>query len=309
MITIKNFLESSNAKLTSGRFWIIAIPYIWLAVFFLLPFLIVFRVSFSDEVLALPPYTDILQWGEGLTLKIILKFQSYRNLIDDAIYVQSYLTSIMFAALTTLITLVVGYPMAMGIVRLNPRMQIGVLLLIMMPFWTSFLIRIYAWLNLLTPFGLINTGLLKIGLISEPLPLLFNHTAVLIGMVYCYLPFMIFPCYVVLEKIDDALREAASDLGGRPLTIFFRIILPLSMPGVLTGALLVFIPCVGEFVIPEILGGSDNILIGRLVWNEFFINRSWPTAAALAFTLLVVVFIPIYGLQRLQTTLSKKLED
>ncbi len=309
MTFIKKKLLSFFSPILSVRSWVIATPYVWLGLFFVVPFFVVLRVSLSEEVLGIPPYTDMFLWVDTYVAKIIFTFESYTYLIEDDLYLSSYLTSLKFALITTIVALLLGFPMAIGISNLNKKWQIIMLLLIMLPFWTSFLIRIYAWLNLLTPYGLINSFLIYIGVITEPLRLLFNNFSVTIGMVYCYLPFMILPIYVTLEKMDPSLQEAASDLGAKPFTVFKSIILPLSFPGLLTGSLLVFIPCVGEFVIPEILGGSDNILIGRLVWNEFFLNHSWPTAAALSIALLVILFIPIYGLQKLQKIFAERLES
>jgi len=301
MLKIKNIFFSI-------RTWVIGIPYIWLALFFVLPFLVVLRVSLSEEIMSIPPYTDILVWTKTYTAKFILNFENYAYLVEDSFYMDAYLLSIKFAFITTCISLLIGFPIALGISTLDKKWQIIAILLIMLPFWTSFLIRIYAWLNLLTPYGLINSFLLSWGIIKSPLHLLFNDISVTIGMVYCYLPFMILPIYVTLEKMDPALREAASDLGAKPFSVFRSITLPLSLPGILTGSLLVFIPCAGEFVIPEILGGASNVLIGRLVWHEFFINHSWPTATALAICLLILLFLPIYLLQKVQNNIANKMD-
>lgn len=306
--TLHALLSRSMNKMLSTRNWVITLPYIWLLLFFVIPFVMVLRVSFSEEIFRIPPYADIVTWLDNKVVMIKLSFQSYMYLVEDDLYLSSYFVSLKFALATTFLALLIGYPMAYGITRFSPTGQKVFILLIMLPFWTSFLVRIYAWLNLLAPYGLINTFLTFLGIIDRPLDLLYNDVSLVVGMVYCYLPFMVFPIYVTLEKIDPSFREAASDLGAKSFTIFKSVIVPLSLPGVLTGSLLVFIPCVGEFVIPEILGGPDNILVGRMVWNEIFLNRSWPTAAALAVALLVVLFIPIYGLQRLQNKFSQQME-
>lgn len=292
----------------SIRTWVITIPYVWLILFFILPFIVVMRISLSEEVMGIPPYTDIIVWIKTYTARITFNFESYAYLIQDSFYLDAYFASLKFALITTALSLLIGFPMALGISTLKKKWQTIAILLIMLPFWTSFLIRIYAWLNLLTPYGLINSFLLSCGLIKNPLHLLFTETSIVLGMVYCYLPFMVFPIYITLEKINPTLQEAASDLGAKPFTIFRSITLPLSCPGIFAGSLLVFIPCVGEFVIPEILGGASNILIGRLVWHEFFLNHSWPTATALAVSLLGLLFIPIFLLQKIQHKIAIRMD-
>ena len=271
-------------------------PYLWLALFFAAPILVVLAISLSDPVTGIPPYAPLLDWpGPSFTGDL----DNYRLLAEDSYYLDAFLGSLRIAGLSALICLVLGYPMALAIARAPAARRPALLLLLMVPFWTSFLIRTYAWISLLNSNGLINQALLGIGLIDTPLTLLYTDAAVFIGIVYAYLPFMVLPIYAVLERQDPALLEAAEDLGARPLTAFLSITLPLSLPGVFAGCLLVLVPALGEFVIPELLGGSDFLMIGRLLWTETFQNRDWPLAAAITIALLVVVVGPLLAVQRL----------
>jgi len=283
-----------------GRRVAIAIPFLWLLAFFLAPFLIVLKISFSEPAIAIPPYTPVWDSWEAMTGHLSnLNLGNYTFLFSDPLYVDSYLTSLRIAAISTAITLLIGYPIAYGIARSSANWRATLLMLVILPFWTSFLIRVYAWIGILKPEGVLNAFLMWAGIITEPLIIYFTPTAVYIGIVYSYLPFMILPLYSSLEKLDLGLLEAASDLGARPLTAFWRITLPLSLPGVAAGCFLVFIPAVGEFVIPELLGGSSTQMIGRTLWSEFFQNRDWPIASAVAVLLLLVLVVPIVVFQRI----------
>lgn len=287
-----------------GRFLLIAIPFIWLLVFFLLPFAIVVKISLSDTANALPPYVPTLNLSEGLSgiTSFIsqLDFESFAWLLDDKIYILSYLNSLKIAFISTLLTLLIGYPMAYGLAKAPQRWRTILLMLVILPFWTSFLIRVYAWIGILKPEGLLNMGLMGLGLIDEPLAIINTPTAVYIGIVYSYLPFLVLPLYATLEKLDNTLIEAALDLGCSPIQAFWKVTFPLSLPGVVAGCFLVFIPAMGEFVIPDLLGGSDTIMIGKTLWNEFFGNRDWPIASAVAVVLLLSLVVPIVIFQRMQ---------
>ncbi|WP_069877278.1 ABC transporter permease [Bosea sp. BIWAKO-01] len=282
---------------------VVAVPYLWLLLFFLAPFAIVLRMAFSDAATDLPPYAPhfqgFSQLGEFLAA---LDLENFRLLGDDALYWQSYLYSLRIAALTTLIALAIGYPLAYAMASAPRRWQGILLVLVILPFWTSFLIRVYAWIGILRPDGLLDMVLTGMGLTSEPLRLLNTEAAVLIGMVYSYLPFMVLPLFATLQKLDRSLLEAAADLGAPALTAFATVTLPLSIPGILAGSALVFIPAVGEFVIPDLLGGPDTVMIGKVLWSEFFSNRDWPLASAVAVVLLFVLVAPLALLQRARLT-------
>ncbi|MFC3691521.1 ABC transporter permease [Chenggangzhangella methanolivorans] len=279
------------------RWFVIAIPYLWLAFFFLAPFFIVLKISLSDTTIAQPPYEPLLDlangwqgvkdWWAGLD------FENYGLLFDDELYWRSYLSSLEIAGVSTLIALAIAYPMAYAMARAPKTLRPTLLMLVILPFWTSLLIRVYAWIGILNPEGLMNQFLLWTGIISEPIYIMNTETAVYIGIVYSYLPFMILPLYSSLEKLDDTLLEAASDLGSPPWKSFWQITVPLSLPGVIAGCFLVFIPAVGEFVIPDLLGGSETLMIGKTLYNEFFLNRDWPVSSALAVLLLLVLVVPI----------------
>lgn len=283
-----------------GRRFVIGLPYVWLLLFFLLPFVIVFKLSFSEIAVAIPPYTPIWSWVDGIYLNIQLSFESYQLLLEDSLYINSYLNSLKIASISTLLTLLIGYPMAYGMVRAPRQWRMTLLMLVILPFWTSFLIRVYAWIGILKNEGLLNLLLIKLGVISEPLTMLNTDFAVYVGIVYSYLPFMILPLYANLEKLDSSLLEAAADLGCRPIKAFWSITIPLSIPGIIAGCFLVFIPAVGEFVIPDLLGGSDTLMIGKTLWVEFFNNRDWPLASAVAVLLLIILIVPIVLFQKFQ---------
>jgi len=281
-------------KVNWGRLGVISVPSIWLFVFFFLPFLVVFKISFAESEIAIPPYSDILNWdAEDAYLSFKLSFANYIFLFEDALYLDAYWSSVKIAAVATVITLIVGFPMAYLIARSEPSKRSLLLMLVVVPFWTSFLLRIYAWMGFLNKNGLINQALMAVGIIDEPLIMMQTDFAVYIGIVYAYLPLMILPLYTALEKMDITLLEAASDLGATPTQSFMRITLPLAVPGIIAGCMLVFIPAVGEFVIPSLLGGSDTLMIGRVLWDEFFQNRDWPMAAAVATVMLVLLLLPI----------------
>ncbi len=275
------------------------IPALWLVVFFLIPFLIVLKISFSEPRLAIPPYAPLITWLHGLPVPRV-HLSSYAYLFTDPLYLRSYLYSVMVAAVSTLICLAVGYPMAYAIARAGEAWRSFLLMLVVLPFWTSFLLRVYAWIGLLQNDGLINNVLLRLGLVHQPVTLLQTDFSLYVGIVYSYLPFMILPLYANLEKHDQALLEAAADLGARPLTAFLRVTLPQSLPGIAAGSLLVFIPAVGEYVIPTLLGRTDQIMIGRMLSDEFFQNRDWPVASAVAILILLLLVVPIVLLQRVE---------
>ncbi len=281
-------------------FWAVLVPYVWLLFFFLIPFLIVLKISFSDLRLGLPPYGPLMEWVEEGILIIRLNLTNYSFIGTDALYLFTYLESLMIAVIGTLGCLLIGYPMAYGIAKAGPPLRTVLLMMVILPFWTSFLLRVYAWIGILSPHGFLNLILMKIGLISSPLTLLDTTFATVLGIIYCYLPFMILPLFASLEKIDHTLVEAAYDLGAKPFQAFLRVIWPLSLPGVAAGSMLVLIPAVGEFVIPELLGGSQTLMIGKVLWNEFFTNRDWPVASALAVIMLIFLVLPITIFQRIQ---------
>ncbi|HSY07738.1 MAG TPA: ABC transporter permease subunit [Steroidobacteraceae bacterium] len=285
-----------------GRRFVVAVPYLWLSVLFLIPFIIVFKISFSETRMAMPPYAPLIEWRDGVIVGIKLYFANYRFLFTDRLYASAYLYSIKVAAVSTLWCLLIGYPMAYAIARSTAAWKNLLLMLIILPFWTSFLLRVYAWIGLLKSNGVINNTLLSLEVIHEPLTLMQTDFAVYIGIVYSYLPFMILPLYANLEKHDTTLLEAAADLGARPWRAFLRVTLPLSMPGIMAGCLLVFIPAVGEYVIPSLLGRTDQLMIGRVLSDEFFANRDWPVASAVAILILVLLVVPIMLFQRVQKT-------
>jgi len=282
------------------RWLVISLPYWWLAVFFLAPFAIVFKISFADPVIAQPPFSKFFDFSPGADNWLLATLDNYRFITEDNLYWISYFKSLKIAAISTVLCLLLGYPMAYGIAKSQPRTRNILLMLVILPFWTSFLLRVYAWIVMLGKTGAINSLLLKVGLISTPIEMLYTDGAVYLGIVYTYILFMILPLYSVLEKMDTNLQDAAADLGARRWQVFFNITLPLSMPGVIAGSMLVFIPAVGEFVIPSLLGGIDSLMIGRTLYDEFFINRDWPLASAVATVLLFIIVLPIMLLQRSQ---------
>lgn len=283
-----------------GRTLAVMVPYAWLLIFFLMPFLIVARISISEIRIAMPPYAPIFE-TVGDTLNFNFWIKNYTQLFEDALYWKSYISSLEIASVSTLITLMIGYPIAYGMARAPKKWQLTLLMMVILPFWTSFLIRVYAWIGILKNEGFLNYLLTWIGIIDEPLQMLHTDFAVYIGIVYSYLPFMILPLYASLEKMDHSLLEAASDLGCHPLKAFWKITFPLSFPAVIAGCFLVFIPAVGEFVIPDLLGGSSTLMIGKTLWAEFFNNRNWPLSSAVAVLLLLMLVVPIVMFQRYQT--------
>jgi putrescine transport system permease protein len=279
------------------RALVLALPYAWLVLFFLVPFVIVLGISLAEPAIGIPPYTALVTRGEA-GLRLNASLANYALLAGDPLYLTAYLNAVLYAAAATGLALMIGYPMAYAIVRAPKAWRGTLLLLVILPFWTSFLIRVYAWIGLLKGNGLINNVLLAAGLIHAPLPLLNNLFAVEVGLVYSYLPFMVLPLYAALEKLDPTLLEAASDLGCRPAAAFRRVTLPLSLPGVMAGTLLVFIPMCGEFVIPDLLGGPSTLMIGKVLWDEFFTNRDWPVASAVAVAMLIFLLVPMGALRR-----------
>jgi putrescine transport system permease protein len=288
-----------------GRTLVIAVPFLWLLVFFLIPFLVVAKISLSEPAIAMPPYVPLLEWDE-LRAVLTLNFGNFAFLFEDPLYLNAYLSSLKIAFVSAVLALLVGYPMAYYIARSEDPKRSLLLMLVILPFWTSFLLRVYAWQGFLRSNGVINNLLLRLGAIDQPLVMLQTDFAVYLGIVYTYLPFMILPLYANLVKLDESLLEASFDLGGRPLATFFHVTLPLSMPGVIAGFMLVFVPAIGEFVIPELLGGPDTLMIGRVLWNEFFSNRDWPVASAVAIAMLVVLVEPIMLLRSVQARLGEE---
>lgn len=284
------------------RWTLIAVPYIWLLALFLVPFVIVLKMSLSDAAISIPPYAPKFNWADGWQgikeMFVAFDFENFSFLASDDLYWKSYLSSLQIAVIATFFTLLVGYPMAYAMASTSPEYRPMLLMLIILPFWTSFLIRVYAWIGILSQEGFLNQFLIWIGLINDPLAILNTPTAVYIGIVYTYLPFMILPIYATLEKMDGSLIEAAQDLGCTRMQGFWLVTLPLSKPGVIAGCFLVFIPTLGEFVIPSLLGGSSTLMIGKVLWEEFFSNRDWPVASAVAIILLVLLIVPIILFQR-----------
>jgi putrescine transport system permease protein len=291
-------VRTDSASARGGKLAIL-LPYLWLLLFFLMPFAIVLRMSLSTAATALPPYEPQFSgFAELGSFLAAFGPDNFRLLADDPLYWQSYLQSLRLAGLTTLLSLAIGYPLAYGLAAAPKRWQGALLVLVILPFWTSFLIRVYAWIGILRPDGLLDAVLIGTGLTSEPLRLLNTEAAVLIGLTYSYLPFMVLPLFAALQKLDASLLEAAADLGATPTRAFLTVTLPLSLPGVIAGCALVFIPAIGEFVIPDLLGGADTTMIGKTLWTEFFSNRDWPLASAVAVVLLVVLVLPLALLQR-----------
>ncbi len=292
-----------------GRALVTAVPFLWLILFFGLPFLVVLKISFSQAVIAQPPYTPLLTWAEDGIMVLRINFQNYLLLVQDSLYWMAYLNSVRIAAIATVACLLLGYPMAYAISKAKAELRVPLLMLIILPFWTSFLIRVYAWIGILKTNGLLNNVLIWLGLIDQPLPLLHTEFSVLVGIVYSYLPFMVLPLYATLSRMDESLLEAAADLGCRPGKAFLTITLPLSMPGVIAGSMLVFIPAVGEFVIPDLLGGPNTLMIGKVLWTEFFSNKDWPVASAVAVATLLLLVVPIVRFQKAQEESNKKAEE
>jgi putrescine transport system permease protein len=268
-----------------------------MGLFFLVPFAIVLSIAFAEPAESLPPYAALLRWSGEATAILQLNLANFQLLLEDPYYLDAYLRSLRVAGISATLCLLVGYPMALAIARAPDRWRNLLLMLVILPFWTSFLLRVTAWIGILQDQGWLNGLLLGLGLIAEPVPLLYTDAAMYLGITYCYLPFMVLPLYATLSKLDPSLLEAAADLGAPPWRAFLSVTLPLSMPGIVAGFLLVFIPAVGEFVIPELLGGPGAQLIGRVLWTEFFQNRDWPLASALAIVLLLALVVPIAAFQ------------
>jgi len=296
--------DAPPARGSLARWIVVAIPYLWLLVLFLIPFLIVLKISFSLTAVAQPPYTPVFSLADGFSGLVDtfreLTIDNYLWLTEDALYLNAYLSSLWIALVSTFLTLLIGYPIAYGMARAPKKWQATLVMLVILPFWTSFLIRVYAWIGILKKEGLLNQFLEWIGLIDEPLTILNTNWAVYIGIIYSYLPFMVLPLYAALERLDHTLLEAAADLGSPPSRSFWQITFPLSLPGVVAGCFLVFIPVTGEFVIPDLLGGSDTLMIGKTLWSEFFNNRDWPLASAVAVILLLILVIPIVLFQNME---------
>ena len=282
----------------------VGVPYLWLGLFFLLPFALVLKISFSEVAIAIPPYTPAFEWTDGpegwWEKAQRLSFGNYEWIASDDLYWRSYISSVRIALVSTLIALLIGYPMAYAMARAPAAWRPTLVMLVILPFWTSFLIRVYAWIGILKREGLLNQLLLWADVIDAPLTILNTSTAVYIGIVYSYLPFMVLPLYAALERQDGSLLEAAADLGAKPWTAFWTVTVPLSIPGVIAGCMLVFIPAVGEFVIPDLLGGSGTLMIGKTLWVEFFNNRDWPVSSAVAVILLLILVVPITIFQQSQ---------
>ncbi|MBN3764714.1 ABC transporter permease subunit [Burkholderia sp. Ac-20365] len=289
----------------TGSTAVVAGPFIWLLLFFLVPFLLVVKISFADLQLGIPPYTELTSIKDGV-IHIALDLSHYAFLLQDSLYFATYVNSVVVAGISTLLCLLLGYPMAYYIARSNPATRNILMMAVMLPFWTSFLIRVYAWIGILKNNGLLNNFLMSIGLIHSPIELYHTNTAVYIGMVYSYLPFLVMPLYAHLVKMDLTLLEAAYDLGAKPWKAFWQITLPLSKNGIIAGCLLVFIPAVGEYVIPELLGGANTLMIGRVMWNEFFDNADWPMASAVTCAMVLLLLVPMALFQYSQ---AKALEE
>ncbi|NJS36398.1 MAG: ABC transporter permease subunit [Brachymonas sp.] len=290
--------------LTPGRRSVLGIPYLWLILFFALPFAILLRISLTDMGESLNPFADMLINKDG-KWSLLLKVENYWSIFrdetsstwGDTIYLDAYALSLKYAFITTVLCLLIGYPFAYFIARSSPAMRVLYLMLVMLPFWTSFLLRVYAWKGILADQGIVNDALIAIGLIEEPIQMLYTDISMLVGMTYVYLPFMVLPLYANLVKLDQRLLDASYDLGATPWQTFWLVTVPLSRAGIVAGSMLVFIPCVGEFVIPSLLGGAENIMIGRVVWDELFSANNWPRASALAVLMIVLVIVPLLWFQ------------
>lgn len=285
-------MNQAHTRFLRGRSLLIGIPWLWMAVFFVLPFLFIVKISLSEAALMQPPYLPFIRQIEDGLVTLVINFSNYLLLFDDPLYRNALINSVEIAALATFLTLLIGYPMAYAIARAPQAWRLPLLMLIILPFWTSFLIRVYAWIGILKNNGTLNQFLMSIGIIDQPLEILYTPVAVYIGIIYSYLPFMILPLYATLIRMDNTLLEAAADLGCPPWKQFLTVTLPLSLPGIVAGSMLVFIPVMGEFVIPDLLGGPNTLMIGKLMWTEFFSNKDWPVASALAAILLLVLIIP-----------------
>ena len=285
---------------SSWKTVVVAIPYFWLLLFFLVPFFIVMKISLAESIIASPPFSSLIEWTEDGALQLRLLFDNYAYLWEDELYYKTYLNSLKVASISTIVCLLIGYPMAYGIVRSTPTQRNILLILVILPFWTSFLLRVYAWMGILADQGTLNNFLIWLGLIDEPIRMLYTPSAVYLGIVYSYLPFMILPLYANIEKLDMSLLEAAADLGAKPFVTFLTVTLPMTMPGIIAGSLLVFIPATGEYVIPELLGGGNSLMIGKVLYSEFNSNHDWPVASAVAVALLLLLVLPMMLYQHVQ---------
>ena len=282
------------------RSLVLIIPFFWLLLFFLAPFFIVLKISFASTVIATPPFTPMIEWLDEGIMNIRVVTDNYAYLWEDDLYAKTYLNSLKISSISTILCLLIGYPMAYAIVRSSHTTKHVLLMLVILPFWTSFLLRVYAWMGLLADQGTINGLLIALGIIDDPIRMLYTEFAVYVGIVYTYLPFMVLPLYANMEKLDWTLLEAAADLGARPAITFFTVTLPMTLPGILAGSLLVFIPATGEYVIPDLLGGGNVLMIGRVLYNEFNANIDWPVASAVAIALLILLVLPMMLYQHIQ---------
>ncbi len=312
MTDISGDTQGSSALQRLGRWaqarWrtiIIVVPFFWLLLFFLAPFFIVAKISLAELAIASPPFTKMIEWTDSGIVTIRIVFDNFIYILEDSLYVDTYINSLKISVTCTILCLLLGYPIAYGIVRSGPVAKPLLLFAIILPFWTSFLLRVYAWMGLLADQGTINNLLIALGVIDEPIRMLYTEFAVYLGIVYTYMPFMILPLYANMEKLDGSLNEAAADLGSRPTNTFFKVTLPLTMPGIIAGSLLVFIPATGEYVIPDLLGGGNVQMIGRVLFNEFSRNTDWPVAAAVAIVLLFLLVLPIIIFQYYQGKASE----
>ncbi len=303
---VSSFLSELARRIQAG--WqtiVVVVPFSWLLIFFLAPFFIVLKISLAESLIAVPPFSPLFEFAEEGVLTIQLVFENFAYLWEDDLYVKTYLNSLKISTISTVLCLLLGYPIAYGIVRAQPTAKNILLLMVILPFWTSFLLRVYAWMGLLADQGTINSFLIWMGVIDEPMRMLYSEFAVYVGIVYSYVPFMILPLYANMEKLDIALHEAAADLGARPTITFLTVTLPLTIPGIVAGSLLVFIPATGEFVIPDLLGGGNVQMIGRVLYNEFNSNHDWPVASAVAIALLLVLVVPMMIYQYVQSKESE----
>ena len=298
---LKIWIQSASA----WQSIIVAIPYVWLLIFFLIPFFIVLKISFAEYILASPPFSALFQIAETGAMYMTLIFDNFLYLWEDDLYLRTYINSLEISVNSTILCLLIGYPIAYGIARSTPTAKKIMLLMVILPFWTSFLLRVYAWIGLLADQGTVNSFLIWLGLIDQPIKMLYTDFAVYVGIVYTYLPFMILPLFASIEKLDLTLHEAAADLGSKPFTIFRTITIPLTMPGIIAGSLLVFIPATGEFVIPDLLGGGNVLMIGKVLYSEFNSNQDWPIASAVAVVLLILLVLPMMIYQRYQAKESE----
>ena len=298
---LKIWIQSASA----WQSIIVAIPYVWLLIFFLIPFFIVLKISFAEYILASPPFSKLFQIAETGAMYMTLIFDNFLYLWEDDLYLRTYINSLEISVTSTILCLLIGYPIAYGIARSTPTAKKIMLLMVILPFWTSFLLRVYAWIGLLADQGTVNSFLIWLGLIDQPIKMLYTDFAVYVGIVYTYLPFMILPLFASIEKLDLTLHEAAADLGSKPFTIFRTITIPLTMPGIIAGSLLVFIPATGEFVIPDLLGGGNVLMIGKVLYSEFNSNQDWPIASAVAVVLLILLVLPMMIYQRYQAKESE----